>query len=72
MDRKEFIRTSGRWIILGGLIVFTGGLLLKNRISGNKNTCGNSTGPCRECASVASCTLPEAVKFRNDEKNKGI
>jgi hypothetical protein len=72
MDRKEFIKTSGRWMILGVLTAFTGGLVLKRRISVNKDACSISSGRCRECAILASCNLPEAVKLRNDEKEKGI
>jgi len=68
MNRKEFIRTSGRYIILVGLTVLTGGLALKNKVSANKKTCSISKGPCSECASFTSCTLPEAVKLKNDEK----
>jgi hypothetical protein len=72
MERKEFIRASGRWLIFGILAVVTGNLILKKKISGSKNTCSISKGPCRECAVLATCTLPEAVKIRNNEKNKGI
>lgn len=72
MERKEFIRTSGRWLIFGVLAVVTGGLILKKKISVNKSACSISEGPCRECAVLATCTLPEAVKIKNNEKNKGI
>jgi len=72
MDRKEFIRSSGRWMILGVLTVFTAGLVIRKKISANIDTCIISSGRCRECDILYSCNLPEAVKFRKDEKEKGI
>jgi hypothetical protein len=72
MERKEFIRTSGRWVIFGVLAVITGGLILKKKVSVSGNACDISNGPCRNCAVLATCTLPEAVKIKNHEKNKGI
>jgi hypothetical protein len=68
MDRKEFIRTSGRWVILGALTFFTGGLVVSRRISGKRDECKVLSGGCRECSFLAKCTLPEAVKLRNNEK----
>jgi len=70
MDRKEFIRISGRWIILGVLTVFTAGVILERRVSLG-NTC-NLTGQCKGCAFLSSCKLPEAIKLRKDEEEKGI
>jgi hypothetical protein len=72
MERKEFIRTSGRWVILGVLAVITGSLIIRKKISVSENVCGISKGPCRDCAFLATCTLPEAVKIKSHEKNKGI
>jgi hypothetical protein len=66
MDRKEFIRISGRWIILGLLTVFTAGFILRRRVS-PENTC-NIPGQCSGCASLSSCNFPEAIKLRKDEK----
>jgi len=71
MERKEFIRISGRWLILGLIAVFTGGLVVKKQISTEKAACSKSTR-CMDCTVLSSCTLPEAVKLRNDEKDKGI
>jgi hypothetical protein len=72
MDRKEFIRSSARWMIFGALVVLAGALAKRNRISTKKDACRFSSGLCTDCASLSSCSLPEAVKFRNDEKIKGI
>ena len=58
-------------MILGLLAFFAGGLAVRKRISTGKTACGIS-GRCSDCAILASCTLPEAVKLRNDEKEKGI
>jgi hypothetical protein len=70
MDRKEFIRDSGRWIILSLLTIFTAGFVLRRRIS-LEDTCSIS-GQCRGCSSLSYCNLPEAIKLRKDEEEKGI
>jgi hypothetical protein len=70
MNRKEFIRVSGRWMILSVVAAFSAGLILRRRIS-LENNCSISDH-CRECVSVLSCNLPKAIKFRKDEKEKGI
>lgn len=68
MDRKEFIRISGRWMILGLMTAFSAGLILKRRVSA-AGECSISD-PCSQCASLSSCNLPEAVKYRKDGKEK--
>jgi hypothetical protein len=68
MDRKDFIRVAGRWTILSMVAVFSAGLIMKRRIS-TGNTC-NISSPCSNCGSLASCHLPKAVKFKNDEQKK--
>jgi hypothetical protein len=70
MDRKEFIRTSGRLIILGFLTALSAAFILKRQVSVPK-TC-DKAGQCNGCASLLSCNLPEAVKLRKDEREKGI
>lgn len=72
MDRNEFIKTSGRWLIFGILAVITGSLAIKKKISVNEDVCDISKGPCSDCAALASCSLPAAVKTKNHEKNKGL
>jgi hypothetical protein len=72
MERKEFIRTSGRWLIFGFLAFATGSLALKKKISVKEDACSILKGPCNDCAVLATCTLPGAVKIKNHEKNKRL
>jgi hypothetical protein len=68
MDRKEFIRTSGRWMILSLITAFSAGLIVKRQIS-HGNAC-NISDPCSQCGSLSACNLPKALKFRKDEQEK--
>lgn len=70
MDRREFIRFSGRWLMFGLLVVFSG-LLFYRRQIGSKNTC-TIADYCRRCGSLTTCTLPEALKYRKNEKAEGL
>jgi hypothetical protein len=70
MDRKEFIRISGRWMILSLVVVFGAGLIIKRRVS-TGSTC-NISDPCSKCGSLSSCNLPKAVKYKKNEQEKGF
>jgi hypothetical protein len=70
MDRKEFIRITGRWMILSLVALFSAGLIIKQHVS-TGNVCSVST-PCSQCGSLSSCNLPEAIKFRKNEQEKGL
>jgi hypothetical protein len=70
MDRREFIRNSGRWIILSLLIAGAGRFIFRNRAS-SQNECKTNVY-CNKCGFAASCTLPQAIKFRKNEKEKSL
>jgi hypothetical protein len=70
MDRKEFIRITGRWMILSLVAVFSAGLIIKRRVS-TGNICSVSD-PCSQCGSLSSCNLPKAVIFRKHEQEKSF
>jgi hypothetical protein len=70
MNRNEFIRTSGRLVILGLIGVFTGGMIYRQRIT-LKKSCGLNV-PCSHCRYVATCNLPEAVNDRENEKEENV
>jgi hypothetical protein len=64
MNRKEFIRNSGRWVILGAIGIFTAYLATNKRIV-KESECKVSTG-CNNCNKFTKCSLPQADKQRND------
>lgn len=69
MDRKAFIRISGRWLMLGLLGVCSGVLFYRHQVR-SENNC-YSADHCRHCKSLAACTLPEALKYKkNGEKER--
>ncbi|KPK82559.1 MAG: hypothetical protein AMS27_14450 [Bacteroides sp. SM23_62_1] len=66
MNRKDFIRVSGRWMMFG-LLAMTAGVLLNRKQVGSKNACrvGNY---CGQCKILAGCSLPKALKYKENEK----
>jgi len=64
MKRKEFIRNSGRWLILCSIGVFTGYLTLNRRITGVSECEGDSL--CSGCERFSTCTLQKAKRARED------
>jgi hypothetical protein len=69
MDRKEFIRISGRWLMLGLLGIFSGALFYRHQVR-SASGC-HIADHCRHCRSLATCTLPEALKYKkNGEKER--
>ena len=66
MDRKEFFRHGGRWVILSGI-----GLLSAFLITGQKVVSPDkcSDGPlCRNCGKYIKCALPQADHERKNGK----
>jgi hypothetical protein len=70
MDRKEFIRSSLRWSILGLLVVFSGVLFYRRQIIPKKRC--HLADQCRYCGSLTICTLPEALKYRKNEEEERL
>ena len=61
LNRREFLRGSLRYLILGGLVSVTGALFAKGKISRDK--CIN-LGICGGCSIFKNCELPPAVTVR--------
>jgi len=59
VDRRKFIKTFGRGMILAGLSATTGYLVLKNH-SNTESTC-EFDFICENCKKHSSCSLPEAI-----------
>jgi hypothetical protein len=69
MNRKEFIRISGRLLMLGLLGITSGTIFYRHQVRSG-NGC-NIADHCRHCRSLAICTLPEALKYKkNGEKER--
>lgn len=63
MNRKEFFKTSGRLLILGGITASAGYLLVNNKV-----TASCSVSPaCNNCSKISNCVSPE-VKEERDGK----
>ena len=65
LSRREFLRTAGRLIALGGLGVLVFRLLHRTgaRRSAGAETCVNE-GLCRGCGAFAGCGLPAALSAK--------
>jgi hypothetical protein len=58
MDRKEFFKESGRWIILSGIGLVTTLLALDHKIVRAEDC--PETSQCRNCRKLRECNLPKA------------
>ncbi|NOY95264.1 MAG: hypothetical protein GXO81_02590 [Chlorobi bacterium] len=64
MDRKEFIHSSGRWLLLAIIGLVTGFLALNKRIEKDPECVVLPV--CRGCNQFSKCTLPQADKQRGN------
>jgi hypothetical protein len=63
MNRKEFIITGSRMLILAGMAATTGYLVVNNKID---TTCSKSAA-CTKCGEFSGCELPLAQDTRQKE-----
>lgn len=64
MNRKEFFKTGGRLLILGGLATSTGYLAINKKID---KSCTISPS-CGKCGRFSNCDLPQAKEVNNEQK----
>ncbi len=64
MNRKEFFKTGGRLLILGGITLSAGYLLVNNKVSAS---CSVSP-TCKNCGKISNCENPEVKKERDGKK----
>ena len=62
-NRREMVRSGLRYLALGGIAVFSAGLLLRDALAPGANRCRRSPC-CRGCAVLADCRLPQAATAR--------
>ncbi len=63
MDRKQFIKSSGRWILLSAMGIFSGYLVVNHKIGENEDC---RLPGCSNCSKLKGCGLQQAEKFRQD------
>lgn len=68
MNRKEFLKTGGRILILSGMAATTGYLVVNQKVD---TSCSVSPA-CQKCGQFAKCELPQAVETKKNEHLKGI
>ena len=61
-DRREFIKTLSRGLIVSGLAVISGVLIFRDK-NGKNDQC-NFDFVCKNCKKINSCTLPEASDYK--------
>ena len=66
MNRKDFFKHAGRWVILSGIGLLSAFLLAEQKVVTPENC---SAGPlCRNCGKYAKCELPQVTKERKNGK----
>jgi len=64
MDRKEFFKTTGRLLILGGITASTGYLVINKKV-----TASCSVSPtCKKCEIYSNCIEPEVKEERDGKR----
>jgi len=63
MNRKEFLVTAGRYVLLSGLLLVSG-ILIKDRHAHPDKCLENPF--CKDCGDLDDCSLPQALKVKND------
>lgn len=64
MERRKFLEKAGRMAILTSVAAISGFVILKNRKYGG-DECIIESG-CAKCGKNTRCSLPQAIKFRNN------
>lgn len=67
MNRKEFFKTAGRLVILGGMVGSAGYLVANKKVSANCTV----SPTCSNCGKAANCVSPE-VKQERTKTPKGF
>lgn len=66
MKRKEFLKTGGRLLILGGMVATTGYLVVSQKVD---TTCSVSTA-CQKCGEFAQCELSQALETKQADQQQ--
>lgn len=63
-ERREFIKTLGRWTVLGALVI--GGFERISLRKKNNDICV-ADGICSRCGSLQSCDHPSALSLKKSK-----
>ena len=63
-NRREFLRSSGRNVILLGMVIIFGKLLLRKPSAGLQNQKCANNGICAGCRTYSKCELPQALSAK--------
>jgi len=63
MNRKEFIKTTGRLLILGGIATSAGYLVINKKVSASCTV----SPTCKNCGKVSACENLEVKKARAEK-----
>ena len=64
-SRREFFRTSIRYLVLGGLVSTAGTLITKRKLASAEEKY-TDTGICQSCNLLKNCDLPRALLARKE------
>ena len=64
MNRKEFIKTGGRLILLSGIAASAGYLVINNRVDAKCTV----SSTCVSCGKFSKCELPQAKEVKDGKK----
>jgi hypothetical protein len=68
MNRKDFFKTTGRLLILGGITASGGYLILNNKV-----TASCSVSPtCNNCGKFSKCELQQAQEIRKEDGHETL
>ena len=70
MTRKEFVQTAGRVTILTAMTLMVGTFIRQRKLS-LSGDCPSDLA-CRGCNRLSGCTLPEAIKQKENEPSHDI
>lgn len=65
MERRDFLRSGLRGVIIAVLAAISGVFIYRNYTT--QETC-EFTHPCKDCKSLNSCSKPEGLKYKKDQK----
>jgi len=64
MNRKDFFRTGGRLLLLGGITTSAGYLLVNKKV-----TASCTVSPtCNNCGEFSKCELPQAKEVKDGKR----
>jgi hypothetical protein len=64
MNRKDFLKTGGQFLILGGMAISVGYLIANEKID---TTCSVSPS-CVKCGKLTGCDLPQAKEVKDGQQ----